>query len=45
MTNILHRMPGHEAFDVQMQIAELSYIADSNAAQTALAENYVGLPY
>lgn len=45
MTNVLHRMPAHEPFDAQMQIAELSYIAESKAAQTALAENYVGLPY
>jgi p-hydroxybenzoate 3-monooxygenase len=27
-----------------MQLAELEYIASSRAAQTALAENYVGLP-
>jgi hypothetical protein len=26
-----------------MQIAELGYIRDSRAAQTVLAENYVGL--
>jgi p-hydroxybenzoate 3-monooxygenase len=27
-----------------MQVAELDYIASSRAAQTAIAENYVGLP-
>jgi p-hydroxybenzoate 3-monooxygenase len=27
-----------------MQIAELEYIRTSRAAQTTLAENYVGLP-
>jgi p-hydroxybenzoate 3-monooxygenase len=27
-----------------MQVAELAYIEQSRAAQTALAENYVGLP-
>lgn len=45
MTTTLHKMPDHGAFEAQMQIAELSYIAGSKAAQTALAENYVGLPY
>jgi p-hydroxybenzoate 3-monooxygenase len=27
-----------------VQVAELDYIASSRAAQTAIAENYVGLP-
>jgi len=27
-----------------MQVAELDYIANSRAAQTSIAENYVGLP-
>jgi p-hydroxybenzoate 3-monooxygenase len=27
-----------------MQVAELAYIRGSRAAQTSLAENYVGLP-
>ena len=31
-------------FGRRMQLAELEYIAGSRAAQTALAENYVGLP-
>ena len=45
MTTTLHKIPHHGVvLERQMQIAELSYIADSKAAQTALAENYVGSP-
>jgi hypothetical protein len=28
-----------------LQLAELEYIANSRAAQTSIAEQYVGLPY
>jgi len=28
-----------------MQDSELAYLESSRAAQTALAENYIGLPY
>lgn len=45
MTKLLHRFPEEGAFGRRMQLAELEYIAGSAAAQTALAENYVGLPY
>lgn len=45
MTSLLHRFPENGAFGARMQEAELAYIAGSAAAQTALAENYVGLPY
>lgn len=45
MTNLLHQFPNSEAFEKKMQAAELSYLFSSTAAQTALAENYVGLPY
>ena len=45
MTKLLHRFPEEGDFGRRMQIAELEYIAGSTAAQTALAENYVGLPY
>jgi p-hydroxybenzoate 3-monooxygenase len=44
LTRLLHRSPEDGAFDRRMQIAELGYIASSIAAQTAIAENYVGLP-
>lgn len=43
-TGLTHRFPNTEAFDRKMQVAELDYIRTSRAAQTTLAENYVGLP-
>lgn len=45
MTNLLHLVPGASGFDQKVQGAELEYLFKSTAAQTALAENYVGLPY
>ena len=45
MTQILHRFPERSGFDEKLQTAELEYLFSSKAAQTALAENYVGLPY
>jgi p-hydroxybenzoate 3-monooxygenase len=45
MTRLLHRFPEEGAFGQRMQQAELEYLAGSKAAQAALAENYVGLPY
>ena len=44
MTKLLHRFPEEGDFGRRMQLAELEYIASSRAGQTALAENYVGLP-
>jgi len=44
LTTLMHRFPGSDAFDRRMQQAELDYIASSVAAQTSIAENYVGLP-
>ena len=43
-TGITHRFPDMDAFARRMQVAELAYIEQSQAAQAALAENYVGLP-
>jgi len=43
-TSLMHRFPDHGAFGQRMQHAELEYIVSSEAAQTAIAENYVGLP-
>lgn len=43
-TSLMHRFPDMRPFDRRMQVAELAYIRNSVAAQTALAENYVGLP-
>jgi p-hydroxybenzoate 3-monooxygenase len=45
MTSTLHRFPEQGAFEQRMQEAEIEYLERSVAAQTALAENYVGLPY
>jgi len=45
MTSLLHRFPENEGFGDRIQRAEFDYLVSSRAAQTALAENYVGLPY
>ena len=45
MTSMLHRFHDENSFEARMQAAELDYLFSSRAAQTALAENYVGLPY
>ena len=48
LTSLLHRFPdGAEgaSFNHKMQLAELDYLFSSQAAMTALAENYVGLPF
>jgi p-hydroxybenzoate 3-monooxygenase len=44
MTSLLHRFPETGGFGQRVQEAELDYLAGSEAAQHALAENYVGLP-
>jgi p-hydroxybenzoate 3-monooxygenase len=38
------RFPDDGPFERAIQLAELDYIASSTAAQTSIAENYVGLP-
>ncbi len=45
MTMLLHKIPENGAFGQKIQQAELGYLAGSKAAQAAMAENYVGLPY
>jgi p-hydroxybenzoate 3-monooxygenase len=45
LTKLMHRFPEGGAFEHHMQIAELEYVAQSEAMQTAIAENYVGLPH
>ncbi|WP_440412607.1 4-hydroxybenzoate 3-monooxygenase [Neorhizobium petrolearium] len=45
MTTMLHRFPDTGEFGQKIQEAELDYLVSSKAASTALAENYVGLPY
>lgn len=44
LTRLMHRFPEDGPFERAMQVAELDYIASSRAAQTSIAENYVGLP-
>ena len=43
--DMLHRFPDTGDFGQRIQEAELDYLVHSQAASTALAENYVGLPY
>lgn len=45
MTSMLHRLPDEGPLRQRLQLAELDYLASSRAASTALAENYVGLPF
>lgn len=44
MTSMLHRFYEAGDFDHRRQLAELDLLASSPAAQTMLAQNYVGLP-
>ena len=44
MTGLLHRFPAHTPFERELQLAELEYIQLSRAAQTVIAEQYVGAP-
>lgn len=44
LTRLMHRFPEDGPFERAMQVAELDYISTSRAAQTSIAENYVGLP-
>jgi len=43
MTSMLHRLPGDDPFDLQLQLSQLRYVTSSHAASTSLAENYVGI--
>ena len=43
-TSLMHQFPDNGGFGLRMQQAEFDYLCTSVAAQTALAENYVGLP-
>jgi p-hydroxybenzoate 3-monooxygenase len=45
MTSLFHRFEDATPFQVELQRAELEYVVRSRAAATALAENYVGLPF
>jgi p-hydroxybenzoate 3-monooxygenase len=43
-TSLMHKFPDGGEFGQKIQEAEIDYTLGSHAAQTALAENYVGLP-
>lgn len=45
MTSLLHKFDERSSFENEVQLAELDYVVSSRAAKTALAENYVGLPF
>jgi p-hydroxybenzoate 3-monooxygenase len=42
MTSMLHVAPGQDAFESQLQLAQLRYVTSSRAAALSLAENYSG---
>lgn len=44
-SSLMHRYPDQTAFDHKMQMADLAFLQSNRAAQQAMAENYVGLPY
>ncbi len=43
MTTMLHKLPGDDPFDLQLQRSQLRYVTTSEAQARALAENYTGL--
>ncbi|AUH32671.1 4-hydroxybenzoate 3-monooxygenase [Paracoccus tegillarcae] len=44
-SSLMHRYPDQSEFDLKMQAAEIEFLRSNKAAQQAMAENYVGLPY
>jgi p-hydroxybenzoate 3-monooxygenase len=42
MTTMLHRTPGADEMEAQLQLSQLRYVVSSTAAATSLAENYTG---
>jgi p-hydroxybenzoate 3-monooxygenase len=44
-TSLMHKLPETGAIGQRLQRAELDYLVSSRAATTAMAENYVGLPF
>jgi p-hydroxybenzoate 3-monooxygenase len=45
MTTMLHQDPNDDAYGRELQRSQLHYVSRSLAAQTTLAENYVGLEF
>ena len=44
-SSLMHTYPDQSEFDLKMQVAEIEFLRANKAAQQAMAENYVGLPY
>jgi p-hydroxybenzoate 3-monooxygenase len=44
MTTMLHRTPGADAMETELQLSQLRYVVSSPAAAQSLAENYTGYP-
>jgi p-hydroxybenzoate 3-monooxygenase len=44
MTTMLHRTPGTDPMETELQLSQLRYVVSSQAAATSLAENYTGYP-
>ena len=44
-TNLLHRFPDQNAFDLKIQQADVDFLRENREAQSVFAQNYVGLPY
>jgi p-hydroxybenzoate 3-monooxygenase len=45
LTTLLHTFPDSIDYDQRLQEIEMAYLFSSDAAQSSLAENYVGLPF
>jgi p-hydroxybenzoate 3-monooxygenase len=45
MTSMLHRFTGDDDFQMRLQLSQLRFTTSSKAQATALAENYVGMPF
>jgi p-hydroxybenzoate 3-monooxygenase len=45
MTTMLHNFPDTSEYDQKLKEVDLTYLFSSDAGQSSLAENYVGLPY
>jgi len=44
MTTMLHRAPGADEMETQLQLSQLRYVVRSRVAAASLAENYTGYP-
>lgn len=44
-SSLMHQFSSDTPFDHKMQLAELEFLSTNEAAQKAIAENYIGLPY